>query len=282
MFDIDFERLPLEHMCQVCPSTLETDVGTSLLSSTSPQSPLSFSGGVRKIHTETNPTVRQARLLLNWNDWKKAILTELIALRETGTYEEVKLRDIPNNARILQTKMDLKVKFNTAGDFTKYKARLVVLGNTEPADERNDFAPTANQKSNSILFAIAAQNKMKISGLDIQTAFLTATIDSDVYLRLAPDLPLPPRSDGKESTGSTTYWRLKKTLYGLRRSPSLFNAELHEHLQSGGYERSEMDQCLYLKRDPISGKLLFFTIHVDDFAIASECEKNDRCIARPY
>ena len=273
MFDIDFERLPLEHMCQVPSSysTFQSDM--SNLSSAALPSPSSFSGGARKVHTETNPTVRQARLLLNWNDWKKAILAELIALRETGTYEEVKRRDIPDDARILHTKMDLKVKFNTAGDFTKYKARLVVLGNTEPADERNDFAPTANQKSNSILFAIAAQNKMKISGLDIQTAFLTATIDSDVYLRLACDLPLPLHSDGKEAPEGATYWRLKKTLYGLRRSPSLFNAELHEHLESGGYERSEMDQCLYLKRDPISGKLLFFTIHVDDFAIASECEK---------
>jgi len=263
MFDIDFERLPLEYMCQVPPTdnTFQTNVQSSLSSAPSSSS---FSGGARIVHTETNPTVRQAKLLLNWNDWKKAILAELIALRETGTYEEVRKRDIPSNAQILRTKMDLKVKFNTAGDFTKYKARLVVLGNTEPADERNDFAPTANQKSNSILFAIAAQNKMKISGLDIQTAFLTATIDSDVYLRLASDLPLPPRSDGKEPPDGATYWKLQKTLYGLRRSPSLFNAELHEHLQSGGYERSEMDQCLYLKRDPISGKLLFllFTLTI--------------------
>ena len=130
LFDLDFENIPIGHLREVPPPYSSGAFAAFAGMESSSSNPL-FTGAARKVHTETNPTVNQARKLINWEDWKQAILAELIALRETGTYEEIKRSAIPQGAEILHTKMDLKMKFDSTGSFTKYKARLVVLGNQE-------------------------------------------------------------------------------------------------------------------------------------------------------
>ena len=172
---------------------------------------------------------------------------------------------LPHNAQVFNTKMDLKKKFDTAGAYTKHKARLVVLGNEEPIDpSRDDYSPTANHKSLFLLFAVAAQHDLQLSGFDIEAAFLTADIDStNLYIRLPANIDLP-----SDSQPPSQYARLRKSVYGLRRSPGLYNKELTGHLVAGGYQQSIHDRCLFYKRQSPT-KLIAFVIHVDDFAIAA-------------
>jgi hypothetical protein len=215
----------------------------------------------KRVHTESNPTVGQARKSEDWPKWKKATHDEIIGnLESKNTYTRIDRSQIPRGTAILHTKVDLKVKYDSTNAYVKHKARLCILGNTEPVDGRDDYASTANGKLIGLLFAIAAHENLRLSGLDIEGAFLTADIDEDIYICIKGDL-LDESQD--------IYAKLNKSLYGLRRSPQLFQKELQLHITSAGYTQSPDDQALYFKRGPREEDVIFFLTHVDDFAIAA-------------
>ena len=215
----------------------------------------------KKVHTNDNPTIGQARKSEDWPLWQKAIHNEVIGnIEAKNTYTRVNRTAIPQGVPILYTKVDLKIKYDSTNNYLKHKARLCILGNTEPADGRDDYASTANGKLIGLLFAIAAHENLHLSGLDIEGAFLSADIDGDVYICIKGDLV------GEEED---IYGKLNKSMYGLRRSPQLFNRELQVHIISAGYTQAPDDQALYYKRGPQPGDIIIFLTHVDDFAIAS-------------
>ena len=111
--------------------------------------------------TRLNPTARQARDLDDWPQWLDAIRKELTMLKDMGCYEEVSPAKVlvnPKTGRrhqIIPTKMDLRLKHDAMGLPTKYKGRLVVLGNQEWGDNLRDvFSPTANTKTINLLLAL--------------------------------------------------------------------------------------------------------------------------------
>jgi hypothetical protein len=165
--------------------------------------------------------------------------------------------------------MDLKSKYDSLGEFLKLKARLVVLGNTERKDIYHEtYSPTVNQKTINLMLALAAHHNMILYGLDIFGAFITADIgeDDDVYVQL-------PKNIGPDGpNGEPPIWKLKKTLYGLNRSPLAFYTDLTKFLLEHGYTRSTNDNCLFYKHNPTTGDRIFFCIHVDDFAIAASSQ----------
>jgi hypothetical protein len=172
--------------------------------------------------TRLNPTVKQARELEDWPQWLRAIHAELQMLRDMGCYEVVDLADIqtdPKTGRryqVIPTKMDLRLKHDAMGHPTKYKGRLVVLGNQEWGDTLRDvFAPTVNARTINLVLALAAQQGLQLYGLDIFGAFITAEIDEPVYVQL-------PKGLDPSNPEAQPIWKLHRTLYGLNRAPKAF------------------------------------------------------------
>ena len=62
-----------------------------------------------------------------------------------------------------------------------------------------------------LVLAIAAQNKWTIYQLDVKSAYLNGILEEEVYV----DQPLCFEVHGQENK----VYRLKKTLYGLKRAP---------------------------------------------------------------
>jgi hypothetical protein len=218
------------------------------------------------VRTADNPTLTKARASSNWLDWKIAVDAEmrLLSPEDLHCYDTVRRSEIPKGTHLLHGKMDLKTKFTTVGEFLKHKARLVCLGNLEKPDPTRDlFSPTVNSKTINLMFALAAQQGLKLRGLDIYGAFITADIEADspVYMQLPSGL-LP------DVDGEPPIWKLRKTLYGLRRSPKAFYDDLSKYLMEYGYVRSANDRCLFHKR-LADGRQIIFCIHVDDFAVAA-------------
>jgi hypothetical protein len=100
-----------------------------------------------------------------------------------------------------------------------------------------------------------------LRGLDIYGAFITADIDEPVYMQL-------PKGLQPDIDSEPPIWKLRKTLYGLRRAPKAFHDQLTAYLESIGYTRSAYDRCLFYRRLE-DGRLIMFSIHVDDFAVAA-------------
>lgn len=92
--------------------------------------------------------------------------------------------------------------------------------------------------------------------VDIKGAFLNGDIDKEIFI-------CPPEGS---NVPATSVLKLKKSLYGLKQSPRLFNQALDKWLQSQGLRPTTADPCLYVQR---SGKsVLLLSVHVDDQLIA--------------
>jgi hypothetical protein len=182
-------------------------------------------------------------------------------LDDNGTGEVINFEDIPKGATIYPSKLILKKKRDAENSFTKAKARLVVCSNLTKSIFATLFAPTANDKSIKLLFAMAMIFSMNIIGIDIKGAFLYPELKEPVFISL-------PRNLGGQGI---VYWKLHKTLYGLSQSPKAFYEDVSHILLSHGYHRTNADPCFFYKFDD-DGKI-YMVVHVDDFAVAFSSSK---------
>ena len=75
--------------------------------------------------------------------------------------------------------------------------------------------------------------------LDVSSAYLNAHIDIDLYIE-------QPR--GFEIRKNNVC-KLKKSIYGLKQAGKLWNQVLDDFLLGIGFEKSNVDHCLYKKKD---------------------------------
>jgi hypothetical protein len=81
----------------------------------------------------------------------------------------------------------LKLKRDSEDVPSKFKARLVVLGNLQKTVPSNVFSPTANDKSLKLLLAVATGLRLPLLSLDVYGAFLYPTQSEEVFITI----PLP-------------------------------------------------------------------------------------------
>lgn len=102
----------------------------------------------------------------------------------------------------------------TNGIPTHAKRRIVVLGNFDPRpwSKSDCFSPVISIPMVRLLTAIAVHNKRTVKQGDCKFAFIQASLPQDELTIVKPPIGCP-------FSGVRTYWRLKKSLYGLRRAP---------------------------------------------------------------
>ena len=151
---------------------------------------------------------REARDSAEAVQWGAAITTEHDALVRRGTWELVA---VPNGRKVIGCKWVFKTKFGQDGSITKRKARLVCKGydQVHGLDYEEVFAPTVKFTSIRLALSIAAEQDWEVEQLDVETAFLNAPVEEEIYMH---------QPEGFERTapdGSILVCRLKKSLYGL-------------------------------------------------------------------
>ncbi len=143
-------------------------------------------------------------------------------------------------------------KFNTKGFFVKCKARLVVRGDQQKVNHTEEnYAATLATRSFRAVLSIAARFNLEMKQFDAVNAFVNAKIHDDVFM----ELPVGYRKRGRAL-------KLNKALYGLRKSPLLWQRELMGTLSSLGFQPVPHEPCIMIR----SGYLVFF--YVDDIVIA--------------
>jgi hypothetical protein len=96
--------------------------------------------------------------------------------------------------------------------------------------------------------------------MDVDTAFLNAPLTDDIYIT-----QLMGFVDGKRPN---YVCKLKKSLYSLKQSPYEWNRTFDDHLRSHGFELTEADPCVYVKR--INSNIIIIAVYVDDCTIVSK------------
>jgi Reverse transcriptase (RNA-dependent DNA polymerase) len=121
------------------------------------------------------------------DDAEKVIIKELLQMAALKVREAKRAQDMTaaERAGVIRSSMFLKRKTHPDGSFDKYKARLVAGGNMQDKKLYEDLSsPTVSTSSVFTIASIAAHEKRHVAVVDIESAFLNATIQKSVYMRL--------------------------------------------------------------------------------------------------
>jgi len=200
--------------------------------------------------------------------WYNAVKDEVLGLHQKETWEATPpLRGV----KPIDSKWVFKIKYNPDGTIDKYKARLVVRGDSQRAglDYGEVFSPVAHNTIARLLLSIATACDLECDVVDVCQAFLNATLEEDICMRPAPGvnhvLGIPD-----------SYWlRLKRNLYGLKQAPRNWFKTFTQWLSKDEkFVKASIDDCLYYREFLHNGKPVFILtlVYVDDNIIVS----NDR------
>lgn len=161
-------------------------------------------------HHRLNPTDKDI--------WDSAYGEEyygLTSLPIWATITEAEYQRIKHKTgRPLPTMVVSAIKFDENGLPKRAKYRIVVLGNLDPHSwsKSDTYAPVLSLVELRIMCILAIHYKRILKQGDFKQAFVQATLPDDEQYVVRPPHGCP-------ISEPNTYWLLKRTLYGLKRSP---------------------------------------------------------------
>jgi len=207
---------------------------------------------------EEPQTFEEAITCEDKDKWKEAMDLEFNSLMKNSTWT---LTELPTqtDCKAIGSKWVYKKKLKSDGTVERYKARLVAQGfaQREGIDYNETFAPVVRYKTLRILMVIAANLNLELHQLDVETAFLNASIKEVVYMK---------QPKGYEK--GNLVCKLNRTIYGIKQAPHEWNNELNSFIVIElGFSRCKSDTCVYVKRSK-NDKIFILTIFVDDIIAA--------------
>ena len=163
-----------------------------------------YSGGGNKLKVPN--TFKEDMSLPQAARWGAAADKEITSLKKHGVYELVRAFSVLAEQKVVASRWVNKTK---AGDL--FKSRLVVLGwaQVPGIDCGATFASVCRFQSTRMILAITAEIDYEVLMLDVQTAFLNADVEDEVYVEMVPGF------ETYDKSGVLFVMKLKKSLYGL-------------------------------------------------------------------
>ena len=178
---------------------------------------------------------------------------ELKSLESKGTWLT---EPRPLDVFVIPTIWVYTYKFDEEGFLKRAKARLCVQGNKQVLTHAETRAATLASRCFRTLMAITAAFGLDMKQFDALNAFVNSLLDEVVYVELPP---------GRTKPGFVL--RLLRALYGLRRSPRLWQMELTNTLCKLGLEPVNEEPCLF------TGHGIILLVYVDDLLLVYHPEK---------
>nr|GEV86414.1 putative ribonuclease H-like domain-containing protein [Tanacetum cinerariifolium] len=141
-------------------------------------------------------------------------------------------------------------KKDERGIVIKNKARLVAQGHTqeEGIDYEEVFAPVTRIEAIRLFLAYASFIGFMIYQMDVKSAFLYRTIEEEVYVCQHLGFEDPDYPD--------KVYKVVKALYGLHQAPRAWYDTLANYLLGNGFQRGNIDQTLFIKKQKDFEKLM--------------------------
>jgi hypothetical protein len=105
--------------------------------------------------------------------------------------------------------------------------------------------------------------KSQMRLMDVVTAYLYGSLDTDIYMRVPEGLKLPESNNSKPREFFSI--KLRRSLYGLKQSGRMWYNRLSEYIMKEGYKNHATCPCVFIKRS--KNGFAIITIYVDDLNI---------------
>ena len=189
------------------------------------------------------------------------MITEIKGILKQKTWINIDRKSVPTNKPILPGTWAFKLKRLPDGSPLKYKARYCVRGDKQVAgvDYFETYAPVVQWSTIRLVLTMVLANGWVTRQVDYTNAFAQAELGEEVYIE-------PPKGFQRKDKRDLVL-KLLKSLYGLRQAPRTFFDKLSSGLLERGFIQSNLDQCLFMKKD------LICVVYVDDTIIAGPDHK---------
>ena len=194
--------------------------------------------------------------LADSDDWYRATDAEIASLIDHGTW---KLVPLPSDRKALNNKWVFRIKTDSEGKITRYKARLCACGYNQlpDVDFKEVFSPVVRNQSLLTFLTLVASLDLECVQADVTSAFLYGKLDEEVYMRQPPGYVDP--------SCPNHVCKLVKSLYGLKQAPRVWHKTITPFLESLGFTPLITDPCLFQRKSDSA----LIALYVDDLAIAA-------------
>ena len=110
-----------------------------------------------------------------------------------------------------------------------------------------------------MILNLAAIFDWEIEGIDVEQAFLESPLDKDIYMTLPKDVYCQ-----RDKPNKPAIVKLLRSLYGLKQAGELWYKTVKEILTDFNYTCLNHDSCVFIKRNPDTGKVIIVVVYVDD------------------
>ena len=167
--------------------------------------------------------------------WKAASDIEIASLEKHIAFKLVPIISVSEEQKVVGTRWVFKIKADSA-----YRVRPVVqeVSRILGVDCDGTFAPVCRLQSIRIMLEKAAELVYKMHALGVQTAFLNADVEEDVFLR-----------DDNDKTRAPLVIMLKKSSYDFLQSPDNWFGTMDTEVVVIDFHPLKSDPpCIHLRR----------------------------------
>ena len=162
-------------------------------------------------------------------------------------------------------------KRNENNDIIRYKARLVAQGFSQRPgiDYEETYSPVMDAITFRFLISLAVSEELDMRLMDVITAYLYGSIDSDIHMKIPEGFKLPEVVSTKPC--SMLSIKLQRSLYGLKQSGRMWYNRLSEYLLKEGYINNPICPCVFIKKSETGFAII--AVYVDDLNLVGTPEE---------
>ncbi|KAL0428635.1 UNVERIFIED_CONTAM: Retrovirus-related Pol polyprotein from transposon TNT 1-94, partial [Sesamum latifolium] len=200
---------------------------------------------------------------------KKAIQDELDSLNKREVFGPI--TPTPKGVKPVGYKWVFVRKRNERNEVVRYKARLVAQGFTQKPgiDYTETYSPVVDATTLRFLISLSVIEQLQMQLMDVVTAYLYGSLDTDIYMRILEGLKMPEALKSKPRHMYSI--KLKRSLYGLKQSERMWYNRLSEYLIKKGFCNNQISPCLFIKRT--ESEFIIIAVYVDDLNIIGSPEE---------
>ena len=148
--------------------------------------------GIMQNNDDQKPqTINECRNRQDWEKWKEAIQAELNCLAKREVFGPVV--PTPENVKPVGYRWVFVRKRNENNEIVRYKARLVAQGFSQRPgiDFEETYSPVMDAITFRYLIHLTVSEGLEMHLMDVVTANLYGSIDSDIYIKIPKGFTLP-------------------------------------------------------------------------------------------